>query len=148
MIRLLVVLLCLLFMLPVWADAKILYTRSPSVCANNGNGMGYDCATSVGGVGAFKGTNNILWGSVSSGDIVYICGIHVINTASLRVTPTVSGSSGKPIIISGDCPNDPGVLDGQNSSAGIRLVNLGSSGPITHIIVDKLVFKNVVSNND
>lgn len=136
-------------LVPYVADAKSLFVRSTTACANNGDGLAYGCAASAGAVGAYRGTNNILWATaVVPGDVVFICGEHLINNASLRITPTISGTPGNDITISGDCPSDPGILNGQFSAAGIRLVNLGSTGPINHFIVDRLVFKNVLSAND
>ena len=103
----------------VWATQEILYARPASICPINGDGTAYACAFSNLGVGAWSGTNHILWnpsdetvGRVDPGDTVYICGHNHVTTASFRVTPTVSGTAENLITISGACPSDPGILDG------------------------------------
>ncbi len=137
------------------ATAETLYVRPPGSCTFNGDGTAYACATSTGARGAYIGLNLILWnatdetaGRVDPGDMLYVCGTHLISSASYRITPPVSGTVANVITISGACPNDPGVLNGGNASAGIRLVNLGSAGPIKYITISSLTFQNVPASND
>jgi len=134
--------------LPLMADAKDLYVRALPACALSGNGLEYGCATVAGGVGAIRGTAAIPWATVVPNDKVIICGVHEITNPAFRVTPTVSGALGKPITITGSCVNDPGVLDGMNHAAGIRLINLGSAGPINHFVIDGLWIRNVPNTTD
>lgn len=86
------------------------YLRPVGACANNGDGLAYDCAASGGATGAFIGVANLIWTTttgIDDGDTLYICGT-LEGDASL--VPTAAGSASAPIIINFDCPGDPGKL--------------------------------------
>lgn len=134
----------------VWANGETLYVRDTTACANNGDGTAYGCAASGGAVGAYRGTNNILWnaantvGQADPGDTLFVCGLHSITSAGLRILPTVSGTAGLPITISGACQSDAGILDGAATS--VRLINLGT--PVDYITVTNLTIQNVPNTTD
>ena len=51
------------------------FVRPAAICAVNGDGLGYECATTAGGRGAFSGFSNILYSpttGVDDGDTLYV----------------------------------------------------------------------------
>src|SRR3990167_1735001 len=86
------------------------YERSMEACANNGDGLAYNCAASAGASGAFRGPSNIIWTTtdgVDDGDTLYICGTHVDTTITVGA---VAGTRTSPITISFSCPSDRGSI--------------------------------------
>lgn len=88
------------------------YIRSNTECAFNGDGLSYDCATEVGGSGAFvsKVPSNLIWTSVigiDDGDILYICGTQ---NNPIVVPSNISGTLLSPITIRFDCPFNYGKI--------------------------------------
>jgi hypothetical protein len=63
---------------------------------------------------AWDGLTKIVWGTggVDAGDTLYICGFHT-NSNGHYLPVGASGTSGHPIVIDGNCPeNDPGMIFG------------------------------------
>ena len=106
------------------AASQAWFVRPVSVCPINGDGLGYECASLTGAHGAFSGVSSVQWAPVAGvddGDTLYICGSHqtMLNTSA-------SGSAGKRIVISGDCPGDRGSINtagGSPVDSGIQLIN-------------------------
>jgi len=108
--------LCLIIMLFIFTGtngwAKTLYVRPSTSCSVNGDGTAYKCAAAAGGAGAWNSLANVQWGAgagkVSAGDTLYICGTF---RHQMYLTPTISGTARSPIVIRGDYPGAPGVID-------------------------------------
>lgn len=110
-------LVLLLFLAPAWAEAAVgtaavdtWYVRPTGACANNGDGLAYDCAASAGATGAFISGANVLWTAtdgVDNGDTLYVCGTH---TSTLNVGSSAAGANLSPITIDFRCPSDTGSI--------------------------------------
>lgn len=83
-------------------------------------GGSYGAANGTDYANAWNGLSSIVWGEngVEAGDTLYICGSH-INTYNGgyaidqgNFIPDASGTPDSPLIISGACPNDPGIIWG------------------------------------
>ena len=62
---------------------------------------------------AFNGFSGIDQSGIRPGDTIYICGFHDGNDRETTILPfRLSGEPGQPITISGDWPNDPGIIFG------------------------------------
>lgn len=100
------------------------FVRPAAICAVNGDGLGYECATTAGGRGAFSGFSNILYSpttGVDDGDTLYVCGAH-----ATQLSIAVNGAPMAPIILSGDCPGDRGSINtagGAATDSAILLLN-------------------------
>lgn len=91
------------------ANPQSWFVKSATDCSINGDGLGQDCAASAGAHGAFSTFANILWATttgVDDGDTLYVCGAH-----ATQLTVGASGSVGKRIRISADCPGYRGSID-------------------------------------
>lgn len=101
-----------------FAFATTYYVRPYDSGEDNGDGTAYARPSGgVGTAGAWNGIDSINWGSISAGDILYICGTHVKDqTANLvggsKLSPTVNGSAGNWLTIRGDYTGDPGIIWG------------------------------------
>lgn len=110
----------LMFCFPLWAGAATgsaavdtWYLKPSSTCANNGDGLAYNCAASAGASGAFNDATQVIWTGttgVDDDDTLYICGVN--NT---KLTTAGNGTSGHQITVSFDCPNDSGSMVGATS---------------------------------
>lgn len=81
--------------------AETLYVRPGPVTYGDGSGSSYSSALS--------GVASIQWGEgagvLGPNDTLIVCGKH---TSTLTIG--TSGTSGRPIVIDGDCPRDPGSI--------------------------------------
>lgn len=143
------------------------FVRPATICAVNGDGLGYECATTAGGRGAFSGFSNILYSpttGVDDGDTLYVCGAH-----ATQLSIAVNGAPMAPIILSGDCPGDRGSINTAGGGAldsAVLLLNVShirvsgfaqltgnraailvyaSSGPMEHITINRNVIDNRLS---
>lgn len=100
--------LLLLFLLVGQSFAATWYVRPLGGNYGTEDGTSYENAWV--GIPDWYG-KGIKWGSggITAGDTLYVCGTH-----SEYLMVKASGSLGKEIIIRGDCPGDPGILDGKN----------------------------------
>lgn len=110
--------------------AETWYVRPTGACANNGDGLAYECAASAGASGAFIGFSNIIWTTttgVDDGDTLFVCGDHLT-----ELIPTQSGGATAPITIDGACANDPGSIDtSQDTSSSIDAIDIATRSNIT-----------------
>lgn len=107
----------LLFATAAWVQSETLYVRANADCAISGDGTAYDCATSPGTAGAWRGMASVTFnavdtaGQIDAGDTLKTCGnFNSTDRAfSLRhLLVSVSGAVGSPITITGDCSGDGG----------------------------------------
>lgn len=102
---------------PAWVEAATgsasvdtWYVRPTGACANNGDGLAYDCASGAGLTGAFISGANVIWTAtvgVDDGDRLYVCGVH---TSTLNVGASAAGADRSPISIDFRCPSDTGSI--------------------------------------
>ena len=124
--------LILALLLPSLAEAATgsgavdtFYVRPTGACANNGDGLSYECAASAGAAGAFVTFANVSWAAttgVDDGDTLYVCGAH-----ATMLAPTDSGAAGAPITIRGDCPSDHGMINTvglTDTTDGIQILDI------------------------
>lgn len=106
-----------LYTVPVWAapgttGVESWYVRPIGACANNGDGLAYECAASPGASGAFleAAPSNVIWTTttgVDDGDTLYICGAQ---TLPFTMASTISGTLGARISLRFDCPGNTGSI--------------------------------------
>lgn len=103
-----------------YAYDETFYVRDDGECSFNGNGATSSCAASGGAAGAFSGYYNIAFsatdetaGSVDPGDLIYVCGAHQGGYfhGAADATEPGSGTAGKPVTVSFDCPGNPGSAE-------------------------------------
>lgn len=105
------------------------YVRPAGACQNNGDGLAYGCAETVGGTGAFVAFSSVIWTAttgVDDGDILYVCGAH-----QTELLVGGSGAVGTPIILDGACPNDPGSIDTSSLTGAIEAIEIADRDYIT-----------------
>lgn len=138
------------------AGVDIWYARPATECANNGDGLAYDCAASAGATGAFRNLNNFIWTSttgIDDGDTLKLCHAPgsaftqaAANTANSNLAMMQIAGSGPAsytgrIKITGDCSQEGGAaiasLAGDYTSGsvirtreniGLEFYNLDLSG--------------------
>ena len=106
------IIIFLLFLVPSLVSATTWYVRPAGGNYSLEDGSSYD--------NAWDGLNNVVWGAggVQAGDTLYVCGCQLMTANAKSDLPNkglislVSGSSGNPITIRGDCPGDPGIIWG------------------------------------
>lgn len=117
------------------------YVKPASSCSNNGDGTSSACAASGGAAGAWKGSANIVWASVSAGDTINIGGSWVASdchdAAQYCFLVGKAGSVGNPIILefSGSSFNGGGArTKGIETStfANLRINNFTASNFTTY----------------
>lgn len=132
------------------------YARPATECANNGDGLAYNCAASAGAPGAFQDLDNFIWTSttgIDDGDRVKLCHAEgsaftqaAANTANSNLAMMQISGSGPAsytgrIVITGDCAAEGGAriatIDGDYTSGsvirtreniGLEFYNLDLSG--------------------
>lgn len=111
------------------------YVRSAAACVNNGDGLAYGCASSVGSSGAFRGFSSIRWTAttgVDNGDTLYVCGAHTTELRPLAKVPYPGA-----VRISGACAGDNGSINTtsvSNTTDAIRFEGAGVAGYIVEDI--------------
>lgn len=114
-------LILILFALPAWgatgsAAADTFYFRPAADCANNGDGMAYNCAASAGASGAWRTAAAILWTTTTGfddGDVLKGCGDFTeadLDTGAFFIlynVPTAASEAGR-MRITGDCSAEGG----------------------------------------
>jgi hypothetical protein len=74
----------------------------------------------------------------AAGDVLYVCGEINTDSALLFNDPGVAGN---PIIINGNCPSDPGILDGNDTSTPV--LQLGTAGePASYVTIRNLTVRD------
>lgn len=127
-------LLTLLLLIPNIAWGANWYARPSTVCANNGDGTAYACASTPGGAGAFNrlpDSSATYWGGskMVAGGTLYLDGTFVLGAASDRLVLNANTFT----ITSYDIAN-PATIDGANTYGDLIDNTYGPrSGTVDHI---------------
>lgn len=107
------------------------FVRPAADCANNGDGLAYNCAASAGASGAFSGLAGVSWTTTTGlddGDTLYVCGSFTaadkdFTTAMILVSGI--GTASAPITLQGDCSSYGGPAKAALDGAGDTAITYG-----------------------